>query len=107
MSDVEAIKGKLDIVQVIGESVPLKKAGRNFKGICPFHKEKTPSFMVNPERQAFHCFGCGEGGDVFEFVMKRESVDFPEALRMLAQRAGVQLKGFDAKQNKAKQRLFE
>lgn len=107
MTDVEEIKSRLDIVQVIGESVPLKKAGRNFKGVCPFHKEKTPSFMVNPERQAYHCFGCGEGGDILEYVMKRESVDFPEALQMLAKRAGVELKGFDSKENKAKQRLFE
>lgn len=107
MTDVEEIKSRLDIVQVIGESVPLKKAGRNFKGLCPFHKEKSPSFMVNPERQSYHCFGCGEGGDVFEFVMKREAADFPEALRMLAQRAGVELKGFDSKASKAKQRLFE
>ncbi len=107
MSDVEDIKTRLDIVQVIGESVPLKKAGRNFKGLCPFHHEKTPSFMVNPERQSFHCFGCDEGGDLFDFVMKRERADFTEALRMLANRAGVELKGFDAKANKQKQRLFE
>ena len=107
MTDVEEIKSRLDIVQVIGESVPLKKAGRNFKGSCPFHQEKTPSFMVNPERQSYHCFGCGEGGDIFEFVMKREAADFPEALRMLAKRAGVELKGFDSKASKAKQRLFE
>ncbi|MEX2429929.1 MAG: DNA primase [Patescibacteria group bacterium] len=107
MSDVDDIKTRLDIVQVIGESVPLKKAGRNFKGLCPFHNEKTPSFMVNPERQSFHCFGCDEGGDLFDFVMKRERADFTEALRMLANRAGVELKGFDAKANKQKQRLFE
>jgi DNA primase len=107
MSDVEEIKSRLDIVQVIGESVPLKKAGRNLKGLCPFHQEKTPSFTVNPERQTYHCFGCGEGGDIFEFVMKREAADFPEALRMLAKRAGVELKGFDSKASKAKQRLFE
>ncbi|MDP9211760.1 MAG: DNA primase, partial [bacterium] len=107
MSDVDDIKTRLDIVQVIGESVPLKKAGRNFKGLCPFHSEKTPSFMVNPERQSFHCFGCDEGGDIFDFMMKRERADFTETLRMLANRAGVELKGFDAKANKQKQRLFE
>lgn len=106
-TDIEEIKSRLDIVQLIGESVPLKKAGRNFKGLCPFHQEKTPSFTVNPERQTFHCFGCGEGGDAFEFVMKREAADFPEALRMLAKRVGVELKGFDSKASKVKQRLFD
>ncbi|HEY8108669.1 MAG TPA: DNA primase [Patescibacteria group bacterium] len=107
MSDTEDIKARLDIAQVIGETVQLKKAGRNFKGLCPFHNEKTPSFMVSPERGSWHCFGCDQGGDVFDFVMQRERVDFPEALRMLAQRAGVELKGFDAKAGKAKQRLFD
>ncbi len=108
MSDVENVKSRIDIVALVGESVALKKAGRTFKGLCPFHAEKTPSFMVNPERQSYHCFGCGEGGDVLEFAMKREAVDFPEALRMLANRAGVELterrSGGDSK---AKQRLFD
>lgn len=109
MSDVENVKSRIDIVQLIGESVALKKAGRNFKGLCPFHSEKTPSFMVNPERQNYHCFGCGEGGDVLEFVMKREAADFPEALRMLAGRAGVELteRGGQRGDSKAKQRLFD
>lgn len=107
MSDAETVKTKLDIVGVIGESVQLKKAGRNFKGLCPFHKEKTPSFMVSAERQMYHCFGCGEGGDIYEFVMKQEAVDFPEALQMLAKRAGVELKGYDKEKTKTKQRLFD
>ena len=107
MSDTETIKSKVDIVGLIGESVALKKAGRNFKGLCPFHKEKTPSFMVSPDRQTYYCFGCQEGGDIFEFVMKREAADFPEALQMLAKRAGVELKGYDHEKTKGKKRLFE
>lgn len=107
MTDVENVKATIDIVQLVGESVQLKKAGRNFKGLCPFHNEKTPSFMVSPERQAYHCFGCGEGGDIFEFVMKREHTDFPEALRMLARRAGVELKDRGTGDSKKKSRLFE
>lgn len=86
------IKRLSDIVKVIQEYVPLKKAGANWKACCPFHEEKTPSFIVSPSRQTFRCFGCQVGGDVFEFVMKYERVDFPEALRMLADRAGVKLR---------------
>lgn len=91
-NQVEEVKSKIDIVSLISETVQLKKAGRNFKGLCPFHSEKTPSFMVNPERQIFKCFGCNEGGDSIAFVEKNERVAFLEALEILAKRAGVQLK---------------
>jgi DNA primase len=93
MSDVEEVKARTDIAEVIGQSVQLHKSGRSLKGLCPFHAEKTPSFIVTPERQTWHCFGaCGTGGDVISFVMRRDGVDFPEALRMLAERAGVKLR---------------
>ncbi len=88
---VSEIREKLDIAEIIGEKVVLRKAGRNLKGLCPFHQEKTPSFVVFPEGQSFHCFGCGKGGDLFTFYMEREGVDFREALRELAERAGVSL----------------
>ena len=86
---IDQIRNALDIADVIGSYIQVKRAGQSAKALCPFHKEKTPSFHINPARQAFHCFGCGAGGDVFKFVMMYENVDFPTALRMLAARAGV------------------
>ncbi len=88
---VKEIAERLSIVDIIGEYVSLKRSGSNYLGLCPFHGEKTPSFNVNPAREIFHCFGCGAGGDIFTFVMKIEGINFPEALRKLAARAGVVL----------------
>ena len=85
------VKTRLSVVDVVGETVSLKKAGTTYKGLCPFHGEKTPSFVVTPARESWHCFGCGLGGDIFSFVMQRDTVAFPEALRILAQRAGVEI----------------
>jgi len=86
---IEQIAAANDIVEVIGSYFPLKRAGANFKALCPFHQEKTPSFMVSPSRQTFHCFGCGAGGSAFRFVMEYEHVDFPAAVHKLAARAGI------------------
>src|SRR3989475_9891786 len=86
---IEQVAAANDIVEVIGAYFPLKRAGANFKALCPFHQEKTPSFHVSPQRQTFHCFGCGAGGSVFRFVMEYEHVDFPSAVRKLAARVGI------------------
>lgn len=104
---IEEIKAKTDIVPIITEHVELKKAGRNYKGLCPFHSEKTPSFMVSPELQIFKCFGCGESGDVLSFLQKHEGMDFPEALKYLADRAGVKLIQRQFKGSGEKEKLFE
>lgn len=87
--DTELIKQKLPVAEFLRSYLQLSPAGKNLKALCPFHQEKTPSFIVSPERQTWHCFGCGEGGDIFKFVMQYENLEFPEALRFLAERAGV------------------
>lgn len=105
--NVQQIKEKLNVVEVISGYVRLTKAGVNYKGLCPFHNEKTPSFMVSPSRQSWHCFGCGEGGDIFTFTEKIEGVEFLEALKILAEKAGVTLERGDPKLRSEKDRLYE
>ena len=107
----ERVRAASDIVEVIGSYIPLKRAGANFVALCPFHREKTPSFNVNPHLQICHCFGCHKGGDVFRFVQEYESVDFPEAVRRLAERARIPLEyeqgAFDVQQRGLKEQLLE
>src|SRR5204863_6848233 len=88
---IDDLRLQANIVQVVQEYVPLKRVGNTYKGLCPFHSEKTPSFHVNPEKGFFHCFGCGVGGDVFKFLEMHEKLAFPDAVRVLAQRVGLSL----------------
>src|SRR5438309_10329090 len=88
---LDDIRAGVDIVDFVGRFVNLRKTGANWKGLCPFHGEKTPSFMVNPKKGIFHCFGCGVGGDVFGFLMRQDRLSFPEAVRSLAKTAGIAL----------------
>ena len=106
-SPIEEIKQRLDLVDLIQEYVKLNPAGSNFKARCPFHNEKTASFMVSPEKQIWHCFGCSLGGDHFEFIKKIEGVEFPEALRILAKRANVKLEDKDPEHHNQKTRLWD
>ena len=101
------VKSKLSVLEIVGEQVELRKAGTTYKGLCPFHGEKTPSFVVTPARDSWHCFGCGEGGDIFSFVMRREGLTFPEALKRLAARAGIEVDERTSREDARKARLRE
>jgi DNA primase len=101
------VKAKVSIVDVVGEAVQLRKAGTVLKGLCPFHGEKTPSFVVTPARETWHCFGCGEGGDIFSFVMRREGLTFPEALKRLAAKAGIEIDERTSRDDARKAKLRE
>ncbi|UCB53529.1 MAG: DNA primase, partial [Candidatus Zixiibacteriota bacterium] len=105
---LDQVRDANDVVDLISEYVPLKKRGKNFVGLCPFHSEKQPSFTVTPDKQIFYCFGCGEGGNVISFLMKHEKLSFPEAVKVLAKRASIPLpeKSFDAKRAKQLDRLY-
>ena len=89
--DKDRVRAATDLVQLVQETVELRPRGQEFWGCCPFHHEKTPSFHVIPATQVWHCFGCGEGGDAFTYVMKRENLSFPESIRFLADRAGIEI----------------
>ena len=105
-NQIEEVKNKIDIVGLINEYIPLKKSGRNYKANCPFHNEKTPSFMVSSERQIYKCFGCNEGGDVFSFYKKMEGVEFGEAMKFLAARVGVKLKQYKPTEAEQKKEIY-
>ncbi|MEI6528917.1 MAG: DNA primase [Candidatus Falkowbacteria bacterium] len=107
MGQSEEIKSKLDIVEVIREYTPVKAVGANFQALCPFHNEKSPSFVISPDKQIWHCFGCGRGGDVFAFVMEKESLGFMETLRLLAPKAGVVLKYENPENYSARNRILD
>ena len=109
MDDVDLIKQKIDVADLIANYIPVKRAGRNFKANCPFHNEKSPSFVISPERQIWHCFGCAKGGDIFTFVEEYERTDFSEALKVLAERAGIKLKKnvFKTQQDERRNRIYE
>src|SRR5437762_2792712 len=112
-SFADRVKQQADIVRVVGEYIQLKKAGQNFRGLCPFHSEKTPSFNVHPTRQIYHCFGCGKGGDVFSFVMEMEKCEFPDAVRTVAEKCGIAVPRTkerspqEHKENQQRARLFD
>ena len=109
MDDVDKIKNKIDVADLIGGYIPIKRAGRNFKAVCPFHNEKSPSFVISPERQIWHCFGCNKGGDIFTFIEEYERMDFPESLKLLADKANIKLTktAFLTHQDEKKARIYE
>ena len=102
---IEEVRNSNDIVDIISQYVVLKRSGRNYFGLCPFHKEKSPSFSVSPDKQIFHCFGCGAGGNVFHFISKIENVNFLESMQILSDRAGIQLPTLDSNEDSKKQLL--
>ena len=112
-SDIKQIKDRINIVDIVGQYVNLRRSGRTYSGKCPFHKERTPSFHVSPERGTYKCFGCGEGGDVFSFLQKIDGTDFPTVLKQLAEKTGVKLvqrdrtlwKGREEKEKEEKQKV--
>ena len=100
---IDEVRQTNDIVDIVSQYVHLKRSGRNYFGLCPFHNEKSPSFSVSPEKQIFHCFGCGVGGNVFTFLTKIEGINFVEAVQMLAERANIQLPALDNNLDNAKE----
>ena len=102
---IEEVRNSNDIVDIISQYVVLKRSGRNYFGLCPFHKEKSPSFSVSPDKQIFHCFGCGAGGNVFHFISKIENMNFIESMQVLADRAGIALPTLDNNEDSKKQLL--
>ena len=94
---IDEIRERANIVEIVSDYVPLRKNGKNHIGLCPFHSEKTPSFTVNDEKQIFYCFGCGTGGNAFTFLMKQDNLSFPEAVRTVAKRVGIDLSLLDKK----------
>jgi len=107
MDNVEEIKSKIDVVDFVSEYIQLKRSGTSFRAICPFHRDNAPSFFVSQEKQIWHCFGCGKGGDIFGFLMEMEGIDFPEALRILAQKAGVEIQKYDRQTVSQKTKLLD
>ena len=107
MDQAARVREKIDLVSLISEYLTLKKAGRNFSALCPFHNEKTPSFIISPERQIWHCFGCGKGGDAFSFLMEYEKIEFIEALKVLGKRVGIEIKTGDFAQSSKRQKIYD